>query len=107
MAVHVAAELGTANPEGNINRVRINIRQVGNGTNAQWFSGPQVPVPIDLMQATLMGPTTGRAVVHEFPGDGLLWEPAEGITVATRNIGGDQNFDSVLVLALLGYIMVQ
>jgi hypothetical protein len=108
MTVHVAAELGTVNPEGNIGRLRFNVRQVGNGTNAQWFSGPQVPVAVNRMQATLAGPTTGRAVVHEFPGDGLLWEPGEGITYFAGNVGGVvQGFNSVLCLGLLGYIMVR
>lgn len=107
MTVLVGAELGSTNPSGDINRVRINVRQVGNGTNARWFHGPLVPVVIDRMQATLVGPTTGRAVVHEFPGDGLLWEPGEGITFFCNNVGGVESTDSVLVLALLGYIMVR
>lgn len=107
MALHVANELGSVNPEGDINRVRFNIRQVGNGTNAKWFSGPQVPAPLNLMQGTLAGLTTGRAVVHEFPGDGLLWEPGEGITVQVNNLSGEDDFSSVLVLGLAGYIMVQ
>jgi hypothetical protein len=107
MTVHVGAELGTVDPEGNISRLRFNIRQIGNGTNAKWFSGPQVPIAINRMQATLAGPTTGRAVVHEFPGDGLLWEPGEGITYFAANVGGDDELSSVLALGLLGYIMVR
>lgn len=96
-------------PRGNIDRVSLNVRQVGNGTNGDWFRGPTTPVAINRMQATLCGLTSGRAIVHQFPGDGVIWEPAEGITLAARNLTvlvPPENFNVVLVLAFLGYIMV-
>jgi hypothetical protein len=105
MTVSVSAQ-EDATTEGNINRLRINVRQVGNGTNADWFVGPQTPPPpIPLMQATLCGVTTGRALVHEFPGDGLIWLPGVGITVENQaRIAG---MTAVLVIGFSGYIMVQ
>lgn len=106
VSVNVGAALDAADAQGDITELSINIRQVGNGTNAEWFIGPQTPVPIPNMPAQLMGLTTGRAVVHEFPDGGLLWEPGEGITVNTQRIG-TADFDSRLALALAGYIMVQ
>lgn len=108
MTVNVGAEEGVE-PRGNIDRVSFNVRQVGNGTNGDWFRGPTTPVAINRMQATLAGLTTGRAIVHQFPGDGVIWEPAEGITLAARNLvvlDTPENFNVVLVLAFLGYIMV-
>lgn len=116
MTVNVGAQLDADDPQGDINRVSINVRQVGNGTNANWFSGPQTPVPVPNMQANLCGLTTGRAVVHELPGDGFIWEPGEGLTVEGQLIIEQQvgpqpppppvGFDSRLTLALAGYIMV-
>ena len=91
-------------PAGQIGRLRLNIKQIGNGTNARWFSGPATPVSIPNMPAVLAGITSGRGVVHQFPGDGLIWEPGEGITIQTQaTIDG---VESVLVLGLAGYIMV-
>ncbi len=106
MTVNVGNDSDGVDPQGDIGRVRINIRQVGNGTGARWFSGPQTPLTLDLAQATLLGVTTGRAVVHEFPGDGYLWEPGEGLTVETAAINPPGGFDSVLCLGMVGYLMV-
>ncbi|MHC4717521.1 MAG: hypothetical protein ACYS5V_11160, partial [Planctomycetota bacterium] len=116
MTVNVGAEFGAADPQGDIRRVRLNVRQVGNGTNATWFVGPTNPLAVDRMQADLCGLTTGRAVVHELPGDGFLWEPGEGLTVAGQRIVEQQvgpapppppapAFVSRLTVALAGYIM--
>ncbi len=106
MSVHCGPESGAADPQGNLRRLRLNIRQVGNGTNADWFEGPQVPVAIPLMPAPLFGVSAGRAVVHQFPGDGVIWQPGEGISIETRGVLQGQIFDSWLVVALAGYIMV-
>lgn len=106
MTVNVGPDSNNANPQGDIGRVRINVKQVGNGTNAEWFRGPVTPVAIPNMQATLLGLTTGRAVVHQFPGDGFLWEPGEGLTIETAALNAPAGFNSVLCLALAGYLMV-
>lgn len=103
MTVNVAGEIENVNPTGSIGRVSIQVRQVGNGTNANWFDGPLVG-PGMRMQATLLGVTSGRAVVHQFPGDGLIWEPGEGITVEAQLLA--PNDTSRLTLAFSGYIMV-
>lgn len=106
MSVHCGPESGAVDPQGNLRRLRLNVQQIGNGTGASWFVGPQIPVAIPLMPAPLTGVTSGRSVVHQFPGDGVVWEPGEGITVEARGILQPQAFASVLVLALSGYIMV-
>ena len=106
MMVNVAAEDGAQDPRGNIDRVSLQVKQVGNGTQADWFRGPTNPL-ISRMQATLCGVTTGRAVAHQFPGDGVILEPGEGFTVVTQNLGLAQDFDdTVLVLSANGYVMV-
>lgn len=105
LTVTVGGEVDDVDPTGDINRIRISIRQVGHGTQSAWFIGPQAAVPpIQRTQATLLGVTTGRAVVHRFPGYGLLWEPGEGITAEAQSLVAD--LPVVLCLAFAGYIMV-
>lgn len=99
-------ESGAVDPQGDNRRWRFNVRQAGNGTNAQWFIGPQAPVAIPNMQADMFGITAGRCVVHQFPGDGMIWEPGEGVTIETQSIFPPDGFSSVLCVGLAGYIMV-
>lgn len=106
VSISCGPESAAVDPQGNLRRLRFNVQQVGNGTGAQWFVGPQIPVAIPNMPAPLLGVTSGRAVVHQFPGDGLIWEPGEGISVETQGVLPLQTFASVLVIALAGYIMV-
>ena len=73
--------------------------------STQWFVGPASAIPpLSRMQATLIGVTTGRAVVHQFPGAGLYWAPGEGITAEITSLV--DGLESVLCLAFAGYIMV-
>lgn len=104
-AVHCGAELGDATGNGDIRQVRVNVRQIGNGTQAQWFQGRTVPTPRERLPAVLMGTRTGRAVVHRFPGQGLLWEPGEGITVDALALTADVE-SAIVAVALHGYISV-
>jgi hypothetical protein len=105
MQVQVAGE-DVDEPQGILKNLRINIKQVGNGTNTWWFAGPTTPVNQQRVQADLLGLTTGRAVVCQLPGDGFIWEPGEGMTLqAQARIGGLQ-VDPVLCIGLAGYIMV-
>jgi hypothetical protein len=103
MTMNVAGEVESNDPTGSIGRVSIQIRQIGNGTNANWFDGPLIG-PGMRMQGTLLGVTSGRAVVHQFPGDGLIWEPGEGITLEAQLLA--PNVTSRLTVAFSGYIMV-
>lgn len=103
---NVGPELDSESPVGNINRVSLNIKQHGNGTGGWWFIGPVTPPnAIGRMQATLMGVTTGRAVVHQLPGDGLIWNPGDGMNIDVRAQIDDMA--SVLCIAFAGYIMVR
>jgi len=102
MTVNVGAALDASDATGDISQVSINVRHVGNGTNATLFNGPAA---LSWCPAQLLGLTTGRAVVHEFPGDGLIWEPNEGITVFAEALGS-ATFASVLCLGLGGYLMI-
>ena len=64
--------------------------------------------PTNLIPAQLLGVLSGRAVVHKLPGDGLIWEPGEGIAVEAQGLvgGGEVLNQSFLNIAALGYITV-
>lgn len=107
MQVQVAGQSAAA-PAGILANLRINVKQVGNGTNTWWFAGPTAPVNQSLAQASLVGLTTGRAVACQLPGDGFIWEPGEGMTfeVQPRVDFSGLASPAVLCVGLAGYIMV-
>ena len=92
--------------QGDIRRVALNVRQVGSGTGSWWFSGPQ---NTSLCPAQLLGITTGRVVVHQFPGVGQLFGPADGMTVMMQMLHAlDPQSDQLtpIDIGFVGYIMV-
>lgn len=97
------AGLATDDPQGDIRRFRVNVRQLGNGTGADWGTGPVGANVLAECPAPLFGVTSGRAAVHEFP-EPLLWEPGEGITVETQQVGGTVTANTVLAIGLFGYL---
>jgi hypothetical protein len=111
MTVNCAGDLISADPTGDISRVSVGVRQIGNGTNASWMRGPinDPPIVPDLVPATLLGQQSGRAIVHRLPGNGLLWAPGEGIVAQVQNLDiVDVLFVSAKInIGLLGYISVQ
>ena len=77
--VNCGADVVDADPTGDSSRVSVGFRQIGNGTNAAWVQGPinDPPIVPDLVPAVVLGQQSGRAVVHRFPGHGLLWAQAK------------------------------
>lgn len=106
MTVNCAGALGSDDPTGDIRNVRVQIRQQGNGTGSRWFIGPTTPTIIQAVGATNLGVYSGRAVVHRFPGEGLLWEPGEGIDVWVQRLV-ESAVGVKLSVGLFGYIAVQ
>lgn len=104
--VNVSNGLDDNEPSGDIRNLNVQIQQVGNGTNAEWFQGPDNQPTGTLIPAVLLGQRSGRAVVHVFPGDGLIWNPGEGIQLEAIGLS-DQIPNVTLLVAMLGYIMVQ
>ena len=103
MVAHCGAEAEDPIGAGDIRQLRLQCRQIGNGTGADWYIGPTSPAPLSQIPATLLGTTQGVAVVHQFPGDGLIWEPGEGIIV--QGIALDATTENLnLAVALTGYI---
>jgi hypothetical protein len=90
---------------GNIYRLQLQVSQAGNGTNQDWFSGPIFGNPeTPFAPAQLLGITSGRAIVHEFPVP-MVWEPGQGVSLS-GTITGSSPPDSFLNIGLFGYIMV-
>lgn len=115
MVVQVQADIESVDPTGDSRRVYISVRQIGNGTGADWFRGPinvQTPgilnnlLPSDALPAVLFGVKQGRAVVHQFP-QPLVWEPGEGITATMQALIASAGTTVNVNLGLLGYIAVQ
>jgi hypothetical protein len=109
MTVNVSGASSDADSTGDISRVSVGIRQIGNGTNAAWVSGPvnEPGLVPDMVPAVLLGQQSGRAIVHRFPGHGLLWAPGEGITAQVQNLTGGAILGASVHIGLLGYISVQ
>lgn len=117
MTVHVSAESRNADPTGNITVARVQINQIGNGSRAEWFTGPLdvngTGNPLPECPAMLLGiDTQAVGVVHRFPGDGLIWEPGEGIDIDLQGVnggpaqGGQGADDAFVAIGLFGYIAI-
>lgn len=115
MVVQVQAEVDDVDPTGDSRRVYISVRQVGNGTGADWFHGPiniTTPgivgnlIPSDALPAVLLGAKQGRAVVHQFP-QPLVWEPGDGISATMQALIASAGSTVNVNLGLLGFIAVQ
>jgi hypothetical protein len=106
VTLHASADINATNPQGDVRAVEFSIRQVGNGTQAVWTNG--TIGTDDLCPASLLGVTTGRAIVHKFPGHGILWEPGEGVKIELSNDESGWAIDPAEVaIAFIGTIEVR
>lgn len=116
MTVFVGAESLSQNPQGNVRIGRLQINQLGNGTQAEWVQGPSTDTTgllagPQLCPAVLFGTQAGRAIVHRWPPNvgepdgGLLWEPGEGIQLEVDFPAAQPDFQ-VMAIALIGTIIV-
>jgi hypothetical protein len=103
MTVHCSGDFDDSNGQGDVRLARVAVRQIGNGTQADWFQGPTVPSPVERIPAVLLGYTAGRACVHRFPGEGVLWEPGEGISLDAQALN-DSIDGLALAVSLSGYV---
>lgn len=103
MVVSLSAQSNDAVGAGDVRLLRVQVRQIGNGTGSQWFIGPTTPTPISQCFAPLLGFQLGRALVHRIPGEGFLWEPGEGVRVECSAL--DSTVDGeIVIVGLGGYI---
>lgn len=116
MTVYCSAESLAQNPQGNIRIARVQINQLGNGTQAEWVQGPSTDTTgllagPQLVPAVLLGTQAGRCIVHRWPphvdspDGGILWEPGEGLQLEV-DFPAAQPDDQVLAIALIGTIVV-
>jgi len=105
MVASVGPEANAVDGAGDIRLLELQVRQVGNGTGADWFQHGTLATSPTRLPCELLGVTGGRAVVHRFPGEGLLWEPGEG--VIPEIIALDSSlYGGILGVALHGYLSV-
>jgi hypothetical protein len=76
MTVLLTSESSDADAVGDLRPLNIAVRTVGGGTQAEFFIGPSDPA-WPRMPAYMLGKTTGRCIVHRFPGDGVRLEPGQ------------------------------
>jgi hypothetical protein len=96
-------DLNASSPAGDIRTVAFQIQGLGNGTQRPWFIGPSASA---LCPGQLLGITTGRSVVHRFPGNGIIWDPGEGVTIEAIAFGSAA-LNLRFLVALVGYITVK
>lgn len=83
MAVESGSIVGAADPTGDSRAFVVQVRQIGNGTNRDWFQGPQSTTPWNVrgLPAAIAGVTGGRALVHKLPDPGFLLMPGDGFII--------------------------
>lgn len=115
MVVQVQAPTDSVDPTGDSRRVYISVRQVGNGTGADWFRGPtdaNTPgfandkIPNDAVPAVLLGIKSGRCLVHQFPQPVVL-EPGDGLNATVQALIASAGSTVNVNLGLFGFIAVQ
>lgn len=106
-ATFICGALSTSDDaSGDIRRARFQVKLLGNGTQAEWFktnAGGGLVVP--RAPGQLLGVSTGRSIVHRFPGDGMLLEPGEGFTAEAEAL--DASTEGMqFCIAAVGYISI-
>lgn len=105
MTMFVSAESTDGSGQGDIRQAALSVRVIGNGTQAAFFQGPNDPTIALLMPAPLLGVTTGRAIVHGFPGEGMRMEPGDSLRIEAIAFDGTA-VGLQLAVALHGYLTV-
>ncbi len=104
MTAFVGANDADNDPVGNIREARFGIRQTGNGTNANWQSGPNTGSL--LAPGPLWGPDVGRCVIHRLPGDGWVFDPGQGVSVDMISSDTARAVEEAIDISMCGYIVV-
>lgn len=104
MSATLGADSLDNNPQGDISLLRVQVNQVGNGTQSEWFKHASSGAPSNLMLAQQLGSMSGRVVVHELDSP-IYFEPGEGLNVQTQLLTANQGAP-VLAIALAGTILI-
>lgn len=103
MSFTCGAERDANDPAGDIRRARFQVKLIGNGTQSDWF-GTSAP-GVSRCPGQLLGISTGRAIAHRFPGNGILLEPGDGLSAEANPLTGTLE-GAEIGLALIGYVSV-
>jgi hypothetical protein len=104
-AVQVNALSNATDPTGDTRPFAVQMRQIGNGTNTDWFQGPQTaPWNGRGIPAALLGVLGGRTIVHELPYPGFLLMPGDGFDIDAQ---GTVAADTDLAVGAFGTIAVK
>jgi len=105
-AIQVGSVEGAGDATGDSRAFAVQIRQIGNGTNRDWFQGPDTsPWNARGVPAAIAGVTGGRALVHRIAGDGFLLMPGDGFIIDAENFGVDESMD--VAIGAFGVIAVK
>jgi len=109
MVVTCNSPIDATNPAGDIQQLRIGVRQTGNGSQHDWDKTGPIGAggAQPLLPAGLWAPTGGRAVVHELPDKGWLFHNGQGVNVDMLHLDTTRQQNTSYVervwFALLGY----
>jgi hypothetical protein len=93
-------------PTGDTRAFAVQVRQIGNGTNRDWFQGPDTaPWNARGIPAAIAGVTGGRALVHRLPDPGFLLMPGDGFIIDAEQFGIVADLD--LAVGAFGTIAVK
>lgn len=105
LTVSCSAPVLEVDPSGDIRRLRVSLRQLGNGTGRDWVAGQPPNTLAGFVPASLLGVTTGRAVVHRFPADGIVWDPGEGVSLIAQGLTASPP-NAILHIGFVGHMLV-
>jgi hypothetical protein len=107
MTAHLSGEQNANDPQGDIRFLRVQINQVGNGTNSEWFKHSTAAGTPALMLAQNIGTMSGNVIVHELDKETpFYWEPGEGLNVQVQALTSVGATAPVLAIALAGTIVI-
>lgn len=104
MSVTVGPEEDSNDANGDVRLGTFQVKLLGNGTQGDWFQSDSSPLLVRA-PAPILGVSTGRAVVHKFPGDGILLEPGDGLSAEAMALNSSVN-GMRFTMAMAGYISV-
>ena len=105
-AIQVASLTDASDPTGDTRAFAVQVRQIGNGTNRDWYQGPDTaPWNARGVPAAIAGVTGGRAIVHRLPGQGFLLMPGDGFIVDAEQFGISADLD--IAVGIFGTIAVK
>jgi len=113
--VTTCADVTGPNTGGDARRFTLQVKQLTNGTGADWFDSPvgggEFPRPslqfpqLSQMPIVALGVDGGLCVSHRLPDAGWVWLPGDGLFAEVTDLGLPSI--AVVYVATLGYVVVK